>query len=425
MRDLGNIDDLMLINDGTNPDKYNDDNELIDAINKGELFLKNFIYGDPNNERVNKKRILKGGVLYINDQIVNKNFLDKRINKYENKPLKLDKFYSALESDFKNYDLENGTNQEKIKDQLLFDYGRKNIEDTIDNKIETLTNEKKILKKNFLKSDALEEYKKIQNQILENEFKKNINTKFLTIREICENQLKEPQIIINKPYPHGFKNDVINNFLRPSTKNDGLHFEDAYIDAVKKFDKTVLNNNDHPFYSVRFNNKGEPLSKYLPYDVMRKGRNDELKCYVNIQDTLNKISRSEDDNGELYGPGVFIQKSKFGMTQYGNGMEQGRYTPLFQKTNGILKLYNVKDEKINQKVNSSDNVDLFMIYYLVSGLYELKLSDENLFDFKQGKFKLRDEYKFDMPEIEKKYKTVKDDHGKECFWIPIEKLNKI
>ena len=45
MRDLGNLDDLMLINDGTNPDKYEDDNELNYAMNRGGIYLKNFIYG--------------------------------------------------------------------------------------------------------------------------------------------------------------------------------------------------------------------------------------------------------------------------------------------------------------------------------------------------------------------------------------------
>ena len=414
MRELGNLDDLMLINDGTNPDKYEDDCELNYAMNKGGIYLKNFIYGGMNYK---KKNIIKGGVITTeNGTIITKDIVDDKIIKYQNDPLKLIK----IRDEFSKFDLSPYDDaEERQRDEVLINYATGGIDDMID--------------KNFKNTNKTmdEKYNKLQKKI-----KKN---KYSIIPDI--KPIIKP--IIESSYPPNFEINLMKNFNTMAGAY-GVKFENAYEKTFQDAGINILNNNKHPFYSKpEFKILNKKISEWLPYDMTRDKRMDELKAYntqymVKLLDDESKINNK--------GPGVFMQLSKFGFKEINGVMKPGDYIPVFKNdVNGNFKLFNVKDTKfegytngrksreyINDKKNN--NIDFYMVYLLKDGLYEIKINDPNVFFFKNGDGKYNGFKVFELDDIKKKFKVCKDTTidsntkkitQHQCIWIPLNMLNKI
>lgn len=235
-------------------------------------------------------------------------------------------------------------------------------------------------------------------------------------------ETNEPMVYMIKGSNQPILNKIMDEFVKRGGPW-GKRFEKCYVEVLSRekdeygnTEKGIINNDENKFYkqyetTIPRPNAKEGESKFLkaseclPYDISRRERKrvDELKCYID-NTTKAELDRLE----ELYGfDGVLVQFSKL-------GNDEARYIPYFKKDkNGDIKYFDSVDTYYrnnkkylplaintvlqnefsnlyvnNNVLNTPDlkptkfiNNDLYMVYLLENGLFELKLNDEKLFFF--------------------------------------------
>lgn len=420
------IDYLMSVNDGINP--------------------YGFVHHYNRNYRMN------GGTIENFETRI------KRIKNTENEN-KLTKYYNEM-TDLKN-EIEEGKNynddKEKSQDLIQVDWALILIKSKLD--IINYTQQK------FNPDEDFEQVKKKlddeRNQMYEDFIKQN-NMKSIFSSKLGSKYTERLNFKFNKDdikmiegSNQPFVNDLMFYFYKETTPW-GTRFEDCYIKTLKDYGIEAVNNNTHGFYSNFKNKEGRRESEFLPYDINVQQSNhnpksiDELKCYI----TLDTIEFLESKKEEFGFDGVFVQLSK---------LETRQFTPYFKLINDELKLFNILDKyynDVNKKtqnvktnkysriwINDSDfqNVELNMLYLLKDGMYELKLNNGTLFDFKLQNATVvekkwdynkrgyveantrditNDTFVFNYEDILEKANTINQDyryttdgHGKKALWI--------
>jgi len=225
-----------------------------------------------------------------------------------------------------------------------------------------------------------EEEKKIQKKDikLEKEFLKIDKTKSLSLLEKIENIKKSKNDIQYKSHL------LINNTVNDLNMAKGKGFEEVIIPVlnhIMKNEKFINNDKNNKLSSVKniwIDGKYYSEQDLYIYDSSGKTQDIELKNYnipakyYNGFKKENIIKSSKDSD-------IPLQIAKFGNSYY---------QPYFAyDKNGEFKLYNVWDIEKKQWINNDFFKDLFVLYNLSDGLYNLKINNEDNFDFDIDIFK--------------------------------------
>ena len=295
-------------------------------------------------------------------------------------------------------DIERGSNyddeyeQERDKEQL------ENMIEILNNRIEILNNEKELEREEIEREEIKrEEEKRIKldrlAEIFENlQQKKQGFEELKKLPELYYSNIKGKEFLLDKVKEINKERREANK-RRPNTfSKDELGYGKIWEEVYQKYlndkktnnadfgkdlgSKSIKNNEEHSFYKNEMtytkDDEGNwvqvPLSKYLIYDLSGKKQDIENKMYAS--DTFG-ISYDDVKDGKKDIP---LQISKLGM--YSLSKTKNKYIPYFsEKLNGEIKLYNVWDDTNKQWVNKHFNKDLYIMYMLNDGIYELKLNN--------------------------------------------------
>jgi len=362
-----------------------------------------------NNSLYNHhKRPIIGGVITQSEKVKGKlsnidnvNDLEEVLRAYERG---LDDIKKGL-----NYgdDEEDEQEQERDKEQL------ENMIENLNNRIETLKNEKELEREEIEREEMKRTKLDRLAEIFEKQQQKQAFEELKKLPELYYSNIEGKEFLLDKVKEINKARKEANK-RRPNTySKDELGYGKIWEEVYQKYindkktndtdfgkdlgSKSIKNNEEHPFYKNKMtytrDDEGNwvqvPLSKYLIYDLSGKKQDIENKMYASETFALNYDDVKEGRKD------IPLQISKLGM--YGPSKTKNKYIPYFsERPNGEIKLYNVYDDTNKRWINDDFNKDLYIMYMLNDGIYELKLNNPDY-----------------LPLIEQR--IMKDDKNKNLF----------
>lgn len=281
-----------------------------------------------------------------------------------------------------------------------------------------IENEKAILKEQEEKKKIEEEERKAEESkktdkanklsklfnIMEKKQEQSIKKKFDILKELPNKYYSSQEgkdVLKNQIYTEWIRRKNANS-IKPNTySKEDLGFGKIWEDVLKnKMNKIIdtekpddlgnkhfKNNDEHKFYKKKLVNSYDPssqswvkkpLSTFLTYDLDGEKQALENKMYdTNALSVSYNDLKNDNDILEL-------QVSKLGMYEPN---KKNQFIPYFSRDGNNVVFYNLLDKDNNTWVNADYNKDLYMMYLLKDGIFELKLNNADYLPFRKSSVK--------------------------------------